>query len=120
MSRRRHVGLAAVALAVMAVLSGCGEATKTDRLTVEDGPVADGNAITPERIETTAGTTMEIKVRNTANDKPHGFSIDEFKVSETIDQGQTKTVKFVASKAGTYRVYCQIHPTHKPAELVVS
>jgi nitrosocyanin len=114
------VALAAVGLTVMAALSGCGEAEKTDRLTVDDGPVADGNAFTPGRIETTAGTAMEIKVRNTANDKQHGFSIDEFKVGEVIDQGQTKTVKFVASKAGTYRVYCQIHPTHKPGELVVS
>jgi nitrosocyanin len=120
MSRRRHVALAAVGLTVMAVLSGCGEAEKTDRLTVDDGPVAGGNGISPERIETKTGTAMEIKVRNTANDKPHGFSIDEFKVGETVDQGQTKTVKFVASKAGTYRVYCQLHPTHKPAELVVS
>ena len=120
MSRRRHVALAAVGLTVMAALSGCGEAEKTDRLTVDDGPVAGGAGITPERIETTVGTAMEIKVRNTANDKPHGFSIDEFKVGETVDQGQTKTVKFVASKAGTYRVYCQLHPTHKPAELVVS
>jgi nitrosocyanin len=120
MSRSRHVALVAVALAVMAVLSGCGEDTKVDRLTVDDGPVAGGNGISPERIETTTGTEVEIKVRNTANDKPHGFSIDEFKVGETIDQGQTKTVKFVASKAGTYRVYCQLHSTHKPAELVVS
>jgi nitrosocyanin len=120
MSRRRHVALAAVALSVMGMLSGCGEVTKTDRLSVDNGPVADGNGIIPERIETKTGNTVEIEVRNTANDKPHGFSIDEFKVGETIDQGQTKTVTFVASKAGTYRVYCQLHPTHKPAELVVS
>lgn len=120
MSRRRHVALAAAALTAMAVLSGCGEDTKTDRLTVDDGPVAGGAGITPERIETTTGTSVEIKVRNTANDKQHGFSIDEFKVGEVIDQGQTKTVKFVASKAGTYRVYCQLHDTHKPAQLIVS
>jgi nitrosocyanin len=120
MSRRRHVALAAVVLAVMAALSGCGDVTKTDRVSVDDGPVAGGNAITPERIETKTGNSVEIEVRNTANDKPHGFSIDEFKVGETIDQGQTKKVTFVASKAGTYRVYCQLHPTHKPAELVVS
>lgn len=120
MSRRSHVTLAAVALAGMAVLSGCGEDTKTDRLSMDDGPVAGGNGISPERVETKTGTTMEIEVRNTANDKPHGFSIDEFKVGETIEQGQTKTVKFVASKAGTYRIYCQLHPTHNPAELVVS
>jgi plastocyanin len=41
-------------------------------------------------------------------------------VAETIDQGKTTTVKFKADKAGTYRVYCQLHPTHGAAELVVS
>jgi nitrosocyanin len=112
--------LAVLALTATAILSACGETAKTDRLSVDDGPFAGGNGISPERIETEVGNTVEIAVRNTANDKPHGFSIDEFKVSETVDQGQTKTVKFVASKAGTYRVYCQLHPTHKPAELVVS
>jgi len=30
------------------------------------------------------------------------------------------TVKFKADKAGTFKVYCQLHPTHKPAELTVS
>ena len=120
MSERRRLALIAVTLAAVVVLPGCGEATKTDRLSVDNGPVADGNAITPARMETQAGNTVEVRVRNTANDKPHGFSIDEFKVSDTIEQGETKTVTFVASKAGTYRVYCQLHPTHRPAELVVS
>jgi heme/copper-type cytochrome/quinol oxidase subunit 2 len=120
MSRRSHVALASVALAAMALLTGCGEATKTDHLSVEDGPVAGGAGITPERLATKTGNIVEIKVKNTAPDKPHGFSIDEFKVAETVDQGKTATVKFTASKAGTYRVYCQLHPTHKAAELVVS
>jgi len=120
MPRTRHVALASVALAAMALLAGCGDETKTDHLSVEDGPVAGGNGITPQKLETKTGNTVEIEVKNTAPDKPHGFSIDEFKVAETIDQGKTGTVKFTASKAGTYRVYCQLHPTHKAAELVVS
>jgi plastocyanin len=41
-------------------------------------------------------------------------------VHEVIDQGQTKTVKFKASQAGTFPVYCQLHPTHGKAELAVS
>ena len=104
----------------MVVLAGCGSGTKTDHLSVEDGPVAGGNGITPVKLETKTGNTVEIEIKNTAPDKPHGFSIDEFKVAETVDQGKTATVKFTASKAGTYRVYCQLHSTHKAAELVVS
>lgn len=120
MSRTPHVALASLGLAAMVLLAGCGSETKTDHLSVEDGPVAGGNGITPEKLETKTGNTVEIEVKNTAPDKPHGFSIDEFKVAETVDQGKTATVRFTASKAGTYRVYCQIHPTHKAAELVVS
>jgi plastocyanin len=120
MSRTPHVALASIALAAMALLAGCGDATETDHLSVEDGPVAGGNGITPARLETKTGNTVEIEVKNTAPDKPHGFSIDEFKVAETVDQGKTATVRFTASKAGTYRVYCQLHPTHKDAQLVVS
>lgn len=119
MRSTRHVAFAAAALAAASLLAGCGGA-KTDKLTANDGPVEGGNAITPARLTAHKGDKVQITVTNTAKDKQHGFSIDEFKVHETIDQGKTTTVKFKADKAGTYRVYCQIHPTHKAAELVVS
>jgi nitrosocyanin len=108
-----------LALAATVLLAGCG-GTKTDRLTAEDGPLASGNGITPVKLMAHKGREVEIKVTNTAQDKPHGFSIDAFKVAETIDQGRTTTVKFKADKAGTYRVYCQLHPAHGAAELIVS
>lgn len=120
MVKRRHVALATVAVALLAVLSGCGEETKTDKLSVDDGPVAGGSGFSPERLETKLGNNVEIEVENTAPDKQHGFSINEFKVGEVIDQGQVKTVKFTASKAGTYEIFCQLHPTHKKGQLVVT
>ncbi|MEW6472527.1 MAG: cupredoxin domain-containing protein [Actinomycetota bacterium] len=119
-SRRRTVALASLALAAATLVAGCGDET-THRLKADDGPVEGGaNAITPARLTAEEGDTVEIEVTNTAKDKPHGFSIDEFNVKETIDQGKTTTVKFKADKAGTFRVYCHIHPTHKDAQLVVS
>jgi nitrosocyanin len=104
---------------VAALMAGCGD-DEVDRLRADDGPVEGGAGITPVKLTAHEGRKVEIKVTNTAKDKQHGFSIDEFKVSEVIDQGKTTTVKFGAEKAGTFRVYCQLHPTHKPAELVVS
>jgi heme/copper-type cytochrome/quinol oxidase subunit 2 len=111
--------VASVALAVMALLAGCGS-EETDHLQATDGPVEGGNGIAPAKLTAQKGHKVEIKVTNTAKDKAHGFSIDAFKVAETIDQGKTTTVSFKADKAGTYRVYCQLHPAHKAAELVVS
>ena len=118
-SRRRSVALTSLALAAATVFAGCSD-EKTDHLTADDGPVESGNAITPAKLTAHEGRKVVITVTNTAKDKQHGFSIDEFGVKETIDQGKTTTVKFKADKPGTYRVYCQIHPPHKAAELVVS
>jgi plastocyanin len=118
-SGRRSFALASLVLAAATLLAGCGD-EKTDHLKAADGPVEGGAGITPAKLTAHEGREVEIKVTNTAKDKQHGFSIDEFKVSETIDQGKTTTVKFKADKAGTFKVYCQIHPPHKPAELVVS
>ena len=118
-SRHRSVALASLALAAATMLAGCG-GEKTDKLTVEDGPVADGSGITPAKLTAKKGHNVEITVTNTAKDKEHGFSIDAFNVHEVIAQGKTTTVKFKASKAGTYKVYCQLHPTHGSSELTVS
>jgi heme/copper-type cytochrome/quinol oxidase subunit 2 len=119
MTRTRHVAVASVTLAATALLAGCG-GTKTDHLSADDGPLASGNGITPTKLAVHKGHNVEIKVTNTAKDKQHGFSIDDFGVKQVIDPGKTSTVKFKASKAGTYRVYCQIHPTHGASELTVS
>jgi heme/copper-type cytochrome/quinol oxidase subunit 2 len=118
MARTRHVAVVA-ALAAIALLAGCSGA-KTDRISAQDGPVGSGNGITPAKMSVHKGDNVEITVTNTAKDKQHGFSIDAFNVHEVIDQGQTKTVKFKASQAGTFPVYCQLHPTHGKAELAVS
>ncbi|SRR6266542_1826905 len=119
MARKRQVAMASVALVATALLAGC-SSEKTDHLSADDGPTAGGNGITPVKLTAHKGHKVEIKVTNTAKDKPHGFSIDEFGVKETVDQGKTTTVKFKADKAGTYRVYCQLHPPHGQAELTVS
>jgi plastocyanin len=119
MRSRRHAVVAAAALAAAGLLAGCGGA-KTDHLSADDGPVESGNAITPAKLAAHKGREVQVKVTNTAKDKQHGFSIDDFNVHEVVDQGKTSTVKFKASKAGTFKVYCQLHPAHKPSELTVS
>ena len=119
MARTRHIAVASVALAATALLASCGGA-KTDHLSADDGPTATGNGITPVKLAAHKGHNVEIKVTNTAKDKQHGFSIDAFNVKEVVDQGKTTTVKFKATQAGTFKVYCQLHPTHGKSELTVS
>ena len=117
--RRRSVALASLTLAAATLLAGCG-GEKTDHLKADDGPIEGGAGITPAKLAAKKGREVQIQVTNTAKDKQHGFSIDAFKVQEVIDQGRTTTVKFKADQAGTFKVYCQLHPAHKPSELVVS
>jgi nitrosocyanin len=117
--RTRLVAVAAAALVAPALLAGC-DGAKTDHLTVQDGPASGGNAITPAKLTAYKGHKVEIKVTNTATDKPHGFSIDGYSVTKTIEAGKTETVSFTAKKTGTYRVFCQLQPAHRPAQLVVS
>ena len=114
------MAVASLALAATALLAGCG-GPKTDHLKADDGPLQpSGNGITPTKLSAHKGHKVQIVVTNTAKDKQHGFSIDDFGVKYVIDQGKQTTVKFKATKAGTFKVYCQLHPTHQPAELTIS
>jgi nitrosocyanin len=110
---------AVVVLVAMATLgTGCG-ATKTDRLSVKDGTVNGKPGFDPAKLEAHKGRNVEITVANTG-DKTHGFSIEGYDIARTVDQGKTLKVSFTAKQAGTFRVFCQLHPAHQPAQLVVS
>ncbi len=63
------------------------------------------------------GETIKFKIYN-ATDKPHGFSIDEFNLKETVQPGDN-TIEFKADKLGLYKVYCQYHPAHLTGQLLV-
>lgn len=55
-------------------------------------------------IFTTIGSTVKISITN-ALDEPHAFYIRGVVNSGPIQPGETKTIEFIASKAGTYLYY---------------
>ena len=55
-------------------------------------------------IFTTEGSTVKIKITN-ALDEPHAFYIRDLLNSGPIQPGATKSLEFIASKAGTYLYY---------------
>ena len=119
MARKRQVAVVSVALAAAGLLAGCGG--KTDHLSVDDGPLpAGGNGITPVALKAKKGHKIRIQVTNTASDKEHGFSIDDFNIHQVVGPGRVTIVTFTSNKTGTFKVYCQIHATHKPSELTIS
>ena len=72
----------------------------------------------PPTITVDKRNRVELKVGNTS-DKTHGFSIEGYGVQEEVEAGEPIEVKFIANDAGTYKVYCQLHPAHQTATLIV-
>ena len=112
---RLAAALAAVSIAVVTVACS-NQATVKRSITAES--IAGKAGFSIASMTVTRGSKVELTVKNTT-DKTHGFSIDELGVRRTVDPGKPVTVKFKASKAGTFRIYCQIHPTHGTAQFVV-
>ncbi len=81
-----------------------GHTKKTDSLTLT---VNQGDTVKIHAISATGATN-----------NVHGFAIDQFKVSAVVD-GKGKDIEFVANQAGTYPIYCQLHPKHVGGQLVV-
>jgi len=109
----------AVTAAICAVgLAGCGGNHKTEDFRINATSVNGQSGFSIGTITVTQGDKVNIEVGNTT-DKAHGFSIDEFNIHRVVEPHQTQTVSFTPSKTGQFRVYCQLHPAHVPARMIV-
>ena len=74
----------------------------------------------PETIAVHKGAKVKIVVEN-KSPISEGFAIDEYGIQEVIKAGETKTISFVADKAGAFTIWCQLHPKniHLPGTLNV-
>ena len=74
----------------------------------------------PETIAVHKGAKVNITVEN-KSPISEGFSIDAYGIQEVIKAGETKTISFVADKAGAFTIWCQLHPKniHLPGTLNV-
>ncbi|SFE91840.1 nitrosocyanin [Nitrosomonas sp. Nm166] len=74
----------------------------------------------PETLAVKKGTSVKITVEN-KSPISEGFAIDEYGIKEVIKAGETKTITFVADKAGAFTIWCQLHPKniHLPGTLNV-
>lgn len=68
--------------------------------------VAQQFEFSPASITVNQGDTVVLNL--TTADVPHGFSLPQFDVNETITPGKTKTVEFVADTAGTFSFACSV------------
>ena len=76
-------------------------------------------AFAPKEIRVKAGDRVRITLTNNST-MPHDWRVDAFNAAtDVINTGQTDTVEFVASKAGTYEYYCSV-ATHRQQGMVGS
>lgn len=72
------------------------------------------------------GQVVSIRVINCASNEIHGFNISYYDNSapNAVQTGQSYTVTFTATKAGTFRVFCSIfcsiHPLMQNGALIVT
>jgi heme/copper-type cytochrome/quinol oxidase subunit 2 len=50
----------------------------------------------------------EIVIHLTSRDVSHGFYLDGYGIQEKVEAGQTKEIRFIADRAGTYRFRCAV------------
>jgi cytochrome c oxidase subunit II len=59
---------------------------------------------TPEVLHVAKGTLVELRIKSL--DGTHGFTLDEFGIDESIEEGETKTVRFIAKEKGKFGFHC--------------
>jgi nitrosocyanin len=109
--------LVLIAVVPVLVVAGCSKSPEERR--VAAAVVGGRPGFTPKTVKVDKGDKVELEVGN-STDRPHGFSIDAHNLSRTVDPGKPITVRFTAKRAGTFRIFCQLHPAHQPAQLTVS
>jgi nitrous-oxide reductase len=76
--------------------------------TVEVKALAIRSHFTPERIDAQEGDEVIVHLTNVEQtpDMIHGWGLAEHDINIIVDPGETKTVRFKASKAGVFPFYC--------------
>jgi nitrosocyanin len=111
--------LAAAVVPVFALgLSACGGNSKTETFDVNAVSLNGKSAFSVGTITATEGDKVVLRVGN-LTDKDHGFSIDALNVHRVVKPRESQQVTFTPSKTGQFTIYCQLHPTHVPSQLVV-
>ncbi len=112
----RKAGTLLAGLALAFFLVGCG--SDTVHRTMAATYVGTGSGFFPTTVTVDKKDTVIVQIGN-GTDRTHGFSIEGYGVRKTVDPNQTLRVKFKATRAGTFKIFCQLHPTHQTAVLQV-
>ncbi len=100
----RRAAVSLLLVAAFAWAAGAGFAQEQGRREVT--VVAKKFAFSPSRIEVAANDVLRITL--VAEDIPHSFTIDEYRIAKRAAPGNPVTFEFRADRAGTFRFYCSL------------
>ena len=112
---RRLVPIVVVTLGL--AFAGCGGHPDVRRQ-ISAVNVGGGAGFEPVTVTVHKDDVVRMAVGNTST-KTHGFSIEGYGIQKEVEPNNGIQVKFNARKPGTFKVYCQLHETHKVATLIV-
>jgi heme/copper-type cytochrome/quinol oxidase subunit 2 len=112
----RKARVLAVPAILLLVLTACSHSTQ--RRTMAIALVSGNPGFTPQTVTVDKENQVVVNVTNTLNAQ-HGFAIEGYRRVRVLEPGQSEEVRFRASRGGTFRIYCQLHPAHQTATLVV-
>ena len=113
---RRRVFATGMGLILTVTLAACGQGNV--RRSIAAASVAGTPGYAPARVTVDKGDKVFLTVNN-LTDKTHGFSVEGYGIRKTVDPSKPMRVIFRADKPGTYKIFCQLHPAHGQATLVV-
>jgi heme/copper-type cytochrome/quinol oxidase subunit 2 len=67
---------------------------------------ASSHAFNPSHIEVTEGSLVRITL--IAEDVPHSFTIDEYRIAKRVVPGRSVTIEFCADRSGRFVFYCSL------------
>ena len=112
---RRIVPIAVVSLGL--AFTGCGGHPDVRRQ-IAAVSVAGGAGFDPTTITVHKDDVVRMAVGNSTT-TTHGFSIEGYGIQDQVEPNNGIQVRFRATKPGTFKIYCQLHQTHKVATLIV-
>ena len=114
---KRVLVVVAAAVASALLFTGCSN-KKTENFRINATVINGAPGFSVGTITATEGDKVDLRIDNDT-DKDHGFSIDALNIHRVVKPHQPQTVSFTPKKTGEYRIYCQLHPAHVPAQLIV-
>jgi cytochrome c oxidase subunit 2 len=100
-----------LAVIVVAITAGARDTTVATPQGRDEPPVvreititARRYAFSPARIE--VGRDDIVRITLIAEDVPHGFTIDEYRIAKRVSPGRSITFEFRADRAGRFAFYC--------------